>query len=80
MEAKSGSVINATGCATYSNSKASNSIAVKDSSVLRSAYVCAGGGYEGNTANYTNLPKTDCPAFADPLAGRAPPPMSSNCD
>ena len=44
MEAKSGSVINATGCATYSNSKASNSIAVKDSSVLRSAYVCACGG------------------------------------
>ena len=72
-------VVNAQGCAIYSNSKNDWSIYADQSAVLKSAYTCAVGGKKGYFPNFDPQPKTGCPAIADPLASRPAPTVPSFC-
>lgn len=66
-------------CAVFSNSRASNSIASKNSAVLSAALICSAGGRDGMKANFNPEPLTDCPTFDDPLAAR-PEPRPAPCN
>ena len=72
--------VSAPGCSVYSNSRQTSSITVTDSSVVSAAMGCSAGGVVGTAANIVPMPLTDCPVISDPLAGRAPPAVSSTCD
>ena len=72
-------VVQATGCAAYSNSRDPWSIESVNNAVLKTSLTCAVGGKQGNFPNFTPQPKSGCPAFADPLASRVAPSVGA-CD
>lgn len=63
-------------CSIYSNSRHSIGIKAYNSSLLSGNVICTSGGYSGGQANFSPAPITDCPQFADPMAGRPEPPVS----
>ncbi len=66
-------VVQAPGCAAYSNSRHPWSITSVANAVLKTALTCAVGGKQGNFPNFSPQPKSGCPAISDPLAARVPP-------
>ncbi|MGI9480372.1 MAG: TadE/TadG family type IV pilus assembly protein [Hyphomicrobiaceae bacterium] len=66
-------VIRGENCAVFSNSKHSDSIKSKKSSLLKASTICSSGGTEGGSSNFDPPPYTDCPMFDDPLASRPEP-------
>lgn len=75
----SNSVMTASGCAVYSNSKSVTGLESKGNSVLTAALACSAGGYSGATRNYAGTVLSDCPAAKDPLAGRPLPTIPKSC-
>lgn len=72
-------VVDARGCAVYSNSKNNWSIYADQSAVLKTIYTCAVGGKKGYFPNFNPQPKTGCPPIADPLASRPAPTIPYSC-
>ena len=72
-------VVDARGCAVYSNSKNDWSIYADQSAVLQTIYTCAVGGKKGYFPNFNPQPKTGCPPIADPLASRPAPTIPYSC-
>ena len=72
-------VVDARGCAVYSNSKNDWSIFADQSAILKTAYTCAVGGKKGFYPNFDPQPKTGCPPIADPLATRSKPTVPTTC-
>ncbi len=66
-------------CAVMSNSKSPNGVSVTGAATISADVICSAGGYSGGLLHYDVAPTTDCPAYADPLAGRTPPPVGA-CD
>lgn len=66
-------------CQVYANSTSSSSISAIGSSLLESERACSAGGVNGGAANFSPMPTTGCPPFADPLSSR-PPPSTGACD
>lgn len=64
-------------CSVQSNSKHPEGLVGADNSALTAGIICTSGGKYGNKINFTPDPITDCPAVADPLAARAPPPVGA---
>ncbi|HYF56124.1 MAG TPA: pilus assembly protein TadG-related protein [Salinarimonas sp.] len=60
-------------CAVHSNSKHECGIVNNTTGLLKAQRICSAGGISGSSGNYNPAPLTDCPAIADPLAGRARP-------
>lgn len=68
----------ANGCTIHSNSRSRHGVASEERARLASSrHLCSGGGYAGGEANYSGVRRTDCPAHADPLASRQPPPIGA---
>lgn len=68
--------LDAPNCSVYSNSTKSSGITVKNSAVLRAAFICSAGGKDGNgPGSFLPAPQTDCPVIPDPLAARPQPPV-----
>jgi Flp pilus assembly protein TadG len=74
-----GARVTAPECAVQANSKHPKGLSAKAASLLVSSFTCSSGGYEGPGSAFLPVPETDCPALDDPLAMRAPPPISG-CD
>ncbi|MEE4239180.1 MAG: pilus assembly protein TadG-related protein [Anderseniella sp.] len=72
-------VLEANGCGAYSNSVSTTGLSSYKNSLLTASAICSAGGYGGSTSNFNPAPLTDCPAMADPLAGR-PAPAVGACD
>ena len=64
-------------CAVYSNSTHGNSIKSKENAKISAAFICSGGGTEGEARNFEPAPTKDCPYLDDPLAQRLPPVVGS---
>lgn len=62
-------------CAIYSNSTSPSGIKVKNNATMSGTMICSAGGRDGGKSSFTPEPITDCPAFDDPLASRAAPPV-----
>ena len=72
--------LNATSCAVYSNSSATQSIRVDDNATLVSGVTCAAGGVKAKKkSSFVPEATTDCPRVEDPLIGR-PTPTVGACD
>ncbi len=69
----------ADGCASYSNSLASDGILAANTTQLTTAFTCTAGGFKGQSSRFSPVPTTDCPPLADPLAAR-PQPVVGACD
>lgn len=68
--------VSARSCAILSNSTSSAALVARKQSLVEADLICSAGGYDGATANFSpKAPMTDCPAYADPLAARTPPPV-----
>ena len=72
-------VVQAQGCAVYSNSSHSWSIVSQQNAVLKTGMTCAVGGKQGNFPNFSPQPQSGCPSVPDPLASR-PAPAVGACD
>jgi hypothetical protein len=72
--------LTAMNCSVFSNTMASDALAVMDAASLMAKHICVTGGYDTASAKaVTPQPITDCPPLADPLAAR-PPPSFGDCD
>ncbi len=72
--------ITARNCAIYSNSTSKESIAVAGDAKVEADFICSAGGVKlDKKLALDPSPITDCPAMADPLASRPPPPVGA-CD
>jgi Flp pilus assembly protein TadG len=69
--------VTANGCSLYSNSTNPTGMVGGDSSMARADTICSAGGYVGVRANFAPPPQTGCPVIADPLLGRANPPVGA---
>jgi Flp pilus assembly protein TadG len=69
--------VTANGCSLYSNSTNPTGMVGGDSSLARADTICSAGGYLGVRANFAPPPQTGCPVIADPLLGRANPPVGA---
>jgi hypothetical protein len=69
--------VTANGCSLYSNSLSPTGMVGGDSAMARADTICSAGGYLGLRANFAPTPQTGCPVIADPLKGRANPPIGS---
>jgi hypothetical protein len=72
------SKLTANNCDVYSNTEGPAGLIIADSAKVKSAMTCVVGGYVGGAAADPK-PISDCPAFADPLAGRKQPSVGG-CD
>ncbi len=79
IAARDEAVLDASPCSILSNSTSSAGIEADDASTIKAGLICSGGGASGPASNYDPEATTDCPAYPDPLAGRAPPPVGA-CD
>ena len=72
-------VLDAKACAVQVNSTDRQALSVPGKSKVSARSICVSGGYDGGSANFNDLPITDCPQMADPLTARtiANP---ANCD
>lgn len=66
-------------CSVYSNSSNREAIKVNESGSIKAQVICSRGGIQGQGSAFDPAPVTDCPAVADPLAGRQPPTIGP-CD
>lgn len=64
-------------CAVYSNSTSPKGIVTKQTASLAATMICSAGGADGAKGSLSPEPITDCPNFADPLAGRIAPGVGS---
>jgi hypothetical protein len=72
-------LISAEKCAVYANSLDVSGLASTGNAELKAQLACAAGGFAGMPRNFNyQLPLTDCPAVADPLASR-PEPAVGTC-
>ncbi|MGH1589184.1 hypothetical protein ACRBEV_13485 [Methylobacterium phyllosphaerae] len=69
--------VTANGCSLYSDSTSPTGMVGGDSSIARADTICSAGGYLGVRANFAPPPQTGCPVIADPLKGRANPPVGT---
>ena len=69
--------VTANGCSLYSNSTNAAGMVGGDSSIARADTICSAGGYVGVRANFAPPPQGGCPPIADPLKGRANPPVGT---
>lgn len=65
-------------CSVFSNSTASNGLAVREGAAMTAFNICSAGGVDNNGA-MSPEPLIDCPQFDDPLASR-PEPTIGTCD
>ncbi len=72
-------LLQANGCAVYSNSKHAEGLRLDRNSELNAASICSVGGVFARTNAVSPTPTTDCAVIEDPLAGRAAPVIGS-CD
>eukprot|EP00913_Durusdinium_trenchii_P004204 g3896.t1 len=73
-------LISAPKCAVYSNSTSTTGLTATGKASLVAQLSCSAGGYSGAPGNFAPQPPlTDCPAVADPLSSRPPPPVGA-CD
>lgn len=79
VRAETAAKLDAADCAILSNSTASTGINVSGLAKLTADFICSSGGASGGTLNFSPLPVTDCPVYADPLADRVAP-DASGCD
>jgi Flp pilus assembly protein TadG len=71
-------MITAPKCAVYSDSVSTSGLVSTGNANLVAQLSCSAGGYSGSTRNFNFVaPVTDCPAVADPLVARPPPPVGS---
>jgi hypothetical protein len=76
---RSNSRLTAQNCAIYSNSTASDGLRIENAAAVTTSLACsAGGANVAGTAVVTPKATIDCPAMADPLAGR-PEPAVGGC-
>jgi hypothetical protein len=74
IDLEESSLMTATGCMVYSNSKHRSGLQAKDSAMVRAGLICsAGGAPRGGSADLTPRPETDCPQLDDPLRSRSAP-------
>lgn len=69
--------VTANGCSLYSNSTNATGMVGGDNAMARADTICSAGGYLGVRANFAPPPQTGCPVIADPLKGRANPPVGA---
>ena len=65
--------VTALGCSLYSNSTSLAGMVGNQNSMAKAETICSAGGYQGDRANFTPTPQTDCPAIKDPMADRPAP-------
>lgn len=70
-------VVDARGCAVYSNSDHNQGMRVGNFAQLNAALICSAGGKSGPFSAFSTTPRTDCPPLPDPLADREPPAVAS---
>ncbi len=80
LNASLASKVTASSCSIYSNAASPTGVAASDTSRITSDFTCSAGGVLGSSLNFSPMPRSDCPALADPLQGRPPPPVSGSCD
>ena len=73
-------LLNAPSCQIYSNSTDPKGLTVMNSAQITAGAVCSAGGTYASSGMIVPSPQLDCPILADPLANRAAPALSSNCD
>ncbi|MBV9076773.1 MAG: hypothetical protein JO048_04735 [Methylobacteriaceae bacterium] len=67
------SLITASGCAIYSNSKDKEGLSADRGAQATAAMICSAGGVKNKSARLYPTPNTDCPGIGDPLrASQAP--------
>jgi hypothetical protein len=71
--------VQANGCAAHSNSADKSGLYVESKASFKSVSSCTSGGFGASASSFSPIPTTDCPVFADPLAGR-PKPSTGKCD
>ena len=70
--------LSASGCQVFSDSKAPDSITLRNGAQLNAALTCSSGGTSiTGGATFSPQPSVDCPALVDPLATLAPPTVGS---
>ncbi|TNC15107.1 hypothetical protein FF100_05960 [Methylobacterium terricola] len=69
--------IEAGDCAVYAMSSDVRGLVGGGASLLQASTTCAVGGFWGQSANFSPLPVSGCPAIKDPLAERPAPPVGS---
>ncbi|MEI8145461.1 MAG: TadE/TadG family type IV pilus assembly protein [Alphaproteobacteria bacterium] len=66
-------------CVVYANSRSFSSLATLRNGVITAKVICTVGGKIGRAASFLPDVITGCPQIQDPLASRAPPPVSALC-
>lgn len=77
--AHNGSYIDAKGCTFYSNSTNKASVILSQNSTIKASLICARGGVTNLSSFVEGEIVTDCPAQADPLAGKPEPTKPAAC-
>ena len=67
--------VTAKGCGVYANSTDPAAVSIGNQATVDATVVCSAGGIVGKGSGSSSNFITDCPAIADPLAGRAAPPF-----
>jgi putative Flp pilus-assembly TadE/G-like protein len=74
VDLEQSSLMTATGCMVYSNSKSASGLQAKDNAHVKAGLICsAGGAPKAGSADLSPRPVTDCPQLDDPLRGRTAP-------
>jgi hypothetical protein len=74
IDLEQSSMMTATGCMIYSNSKHRSGFQAKDNAMVKAGLICsAGGAPRAGGAQLSPRPETDCPVMEDPLRSRSAP-------
>jgi len=74
VDLEQSSLMTATGCMIYSNSKSSSGLQAKDNAMVKAGLICSvGGAPRAAGADLSPRPVTDCPVMDDPLRSRTAP-------